>query len=369
MAGRRFAVVQEYVPEYRVPLFRALADAARVHGDEFIVYAGHPTGALAERGDAAENMPWLRSIRQRELKLFGRRLTFRLLPRSVWTSDLIVVEQARRNMDLPVLMISSKTAAKTALWGHGPDVVKAASRFDRWYSRTLIRRATWFFAYTQSGERWAAAAGLDRERITVLSNTIDTTRLRTDLEAEQAGTVVRPFQAGFIGALDAGKGIEELIAIGIAVQRSVPEFRLVVGGDGPLRGVVEAAAARHPWLEYRGSVGDATKARLLLESELLVVPGRVGLVAVDSLVAGRPIITLASSMHAPEFEYLAPGETCVVAHDVAGAARAVTELLGDRIALETMQGRCRQESWKFSIEEMARRFDDGLQTAVKVDNG
>jgi glycosyltransferase involved in cell wall biosynthesis len=366
VAGRTFAIVQEYVPEYRAPLFDRLAEALSERGDELTVFAGNPAGALAQRRDGVQERPWLRRIRQRELRLFGKRLTLRVLPRDVWRADLIVVEQARRNLDLPLLLLWNRTARKTALWGHGADVVKVPSRFERLYSRLITRKATWFFAYTPAGAEWAAAIGRDPQRTTVLHNSTDVRQLREELAAVDATNAEG--QVAFIGGLDDSKKIVELIAIGEAAHRADPDFRLVVGGDGQLRPAVESAAARFAWLDYRGAVSGAAKAVLLRESDLLLLPGRVGLVALDSLVAGRPIVTLASSLHGPEFGYLEPGRTCVVADGVEDAARSIVRLLRDRQELVTMQERCHRVSEEYSVEKMAHHFQDGLNAAIKDDD-
>lgn len=366
MAGRRFAIVQEYVPEYRAPLFDRLAAALSAEGDELTVFAGEPAGTLAQRRDGIRTRPWLRKIRQRELNLLGKRLTIRALPRDVWRADLIVVEQARRNLDVPVLLLWPRTARKTALWGHGADVVKVPSRFERLYSRLITRKAAWFFAYTPSGAEWAAEIGRDPRRTTILYNSIDVGQLQEDLRSVQ--TTTSAHLVCFIGGLDASKKISELIAIGEAAHRADPAFRLAVGGDGRLRGAVQSAADRFPWLDYRGPVSGRAKASMLFESELLLLPGRVGLTAIDSLAAGRPIVTLASSLHGPEFGYLEPGRTCVVSDGVEDAARSIVTLLRDRQALATMQDSCRRASQKYSIENMAQYFHGGLKEAIKDDD-
>jgi glycosyltransferase involved in cell wall biosynthesis len=366
VTGRTFAIVQEYVPAYRAPLFDRLAEALSHAGDELTVFAGDPAGALAQRRDGVQERPWLRRIRQRELRLFGKRLTLRVLPRDVLRADLIVVEQARRNLDLPLLLLWNRTARKTALWGHGADVVKVPSRFERLYSRLITQKATWFFAYTPAGAEWAAGIGRDPQRTTVLYNSTDVRQLREELAAVEPTKSER--QVAFIGGLDGSKKIAELIAIGETAHRADPDFRLVIGGDGQLRPTVESAAARFAWLDYRGAVSGAAKAALLRDSDLLLLPGRVGLVALDSLVAGRPIITLASSLHGPEFGYLEPGRTCVVADGVEDAAWSVVRLLHERQELLTMQEHCRRASEEYSVENMAHHFQDGLNAAIKDDN-
>lgn len=365
MAGRRFAIVQEYVPAYRVRLFELMAAAAAADGDELRVYAGVPAKILARRRDGVEGRPWLHHIRQREFQFFGRRITFRVLPKGVRGADLIVVEQARRNVDLPLLLLWPGTARKVAMWGHGEDVVKTPSRLERKYSVALLRRAAWFFSYTQAGADWAKRVGANRKRSTVLHNSIDVVELRRDIEEAERLVVHEPMQAAFIGGLDASKRIGDLIDIAVLIKGQQPAFRLVVVGDGELRDSVLAASEQFDWIDYRGPLTGVSKAQVLLESDVLLLPGRVGLVALDSLVAGRPIVTLSTSLHAPEYEYLDPEETCLVAESSHEAAQKTISLLADREALGAMQARCREAAESFSVEDMASRFNGGLKQAVE----
>ncbi|PZF11071.1 hypothetical protein DEJ25_11870 [Curtobacterium sp. MCPF17_011] len=365
LAGRRFAIVQEYIPAYRVRLFESMAAAAAANGDELLVYAGAPAGSLAQRNDGVEGQPWSRRIRQREFRVSGRRITLRMLPKAVRRADLIVVEQARRNLDLPMLLLWPGTARKVAMWGHGEDVVKTPTSFERIYSIALLRRAAWFFAYTASGVDWAARIGIDRSKTTVLRNSIDVVQLRRDLDEVRPSVDHVPFQAAFIGGLDASKRIAELIEIATLIKDVQPGFRLVVVGDGELRDSVLAACEQFAWIDYRGTLSGESKARVLLESDVLLLPGRVGLVALDSLVAGRPIVTLSSSLHAPEYEYLDPQETCLVAESVEEAARQTSALLADRRALAAMQTRCQEAAASYSVEDMTSRFLGGLERAIK----
>ena len=56
-----------------------------------------------------------------------------------------------------------------------------------------------------------------------------------------------------------------------------------------------------------GQVGTVDVARAGAVSRLLLNPGRVGLVAVDALALGLPVLTTGAARHAPEIEYLREG--------------------------------------------------------------
>ena len=58
-----------------------------------------------------------------------------------------------------------------------------------------------------------------------------------------------------------------------------------------------------------GRVNGKTKATVLASADAIVNPGRIGLVAVDALAAGIPVLTTQYRFHAPEAEYLSEGQT------------------------------------------------------------
>lgn len=55
-----------------------------------------------------------------------------------------------------------------------------------------------------------------------------------------------------------------------------------------------------------GYVDDAQKGRIARVAIALVNPGRVGLIAVESMVMALPLITTKTARHGPEFDYLTP---------------------------------------------------------------
>ena len=70
------------------------------------------------------------------------------------------------------------------------------------------------------------------------------------------------------------------------------------------------------------------KALIAATARLLVNPGRIGLLAVEALVMGLPIVTTRWPYHAPEVEYLIEGETVhSSANDTESYVQLILELL------------------------------------------
>lgn len=108
-------------------------------------------------------------------------------------------------------------------------------------------------------------------------------------------------------------------------------------------------------LGYADSVGQALIARA---SSALLMPGRIGLVAVDALVLGIPIITTDWKYHAPEAEFLVEGESCFTAiDDVDSYVSLVRTFLQERSWVEDGN----HPSWRYpTIDGMVRNFSSGV---------
>ncbi len=98
----------------------------------------------------------------------------------------------------------------------------------------------------------------------------------------------------FAGRLAAEKNIESVID----AAAQWPGLRFVIAGDGPLRTMVEAAAARQENLEYRGWLDREDLCALIDESSLLVLPSHVetfGSIALEAMVRGRLVLVSANA--------------------------------------------------------------------------
>jgi glycosyltransferase involved in cell wall biosynthesis len=153
--------------------------------------------------------------------------------------------------------------------------------------------------------RWVQA-GVDRRLVHVVRNGVDLERFRPASPAERRtaraalGLAEDVVVLGFLGRLQATKGIEQLLeAFGSLLRRTSHPVRLVVAG-GPSRfaggeGVAyeRALRAQAPagvdWIGWRPDTEAVLRAL-----DLLVVPSRweepFGLVAAEGLAAGLPVV-------------------------------------------------------------------------------
>jgi glycosyltransferase involved in cell wall biosynthesis len=367
-------ILQEYVPQYRVPFFERLIALGDANSIKIKVAAGQANDKQDKRQDGVV-ASFVTPIRQREFRLGKRRIVIRETRPVIQCAELIIMEQARRNLDAYQLLLSPWRNQKICLWGHGRDYVASPSRLRRILLTRLTNAADWFFAYTEGSREAVVGAGFPASHTTVVRNSIDTRELQDQL-LEISQEEIAEFReeygltgstAIFIGGLDESKRLPFLFEAGKQAYEKDADFRLIVIGSGPHKDYVENLAHDAPWLTYLGSQFGRNKALAIASSAVICMPGRVGLVAVDSFAAARPIVTTTWPWHGPEFDYLTDGQTSVVAADNEEAyAEALVSLLQDKTRLLAMQNSCRDSQADYSVDAMASRFFEGLQRELST---
>lgn len=127
-------------------------------------------------------------------------------------------------------------------------------------------------------------------------------RVTHDLLAERplVGEEEAPLAAAFVGALHTRKGIDTIMRVWPDVEDAMPAARIVVVGDGPLRGSVEAWSAERPQSrEYLGAVDRADVIEILRRSAVLIAPSKphgrwreqVGRPIQEALAVGATVVT------------------------------------------------------------------------------
>jgi glycosyltransferase involved in cell wall biosynthesis len=389
---RRVVVVQPYVAAYRAGFFDRLQARLGAEGVGLEVLHGPPPPGQAARQDAALCTCATQVPVRRLSGPGGRSLAWHRVRRQVAAADVVVLEQALHNLEAYPLLLrqrvrrTAEAAPRVAFWGHGRTYTKAHTNIEVAVKEALTRRGAWFFAYTDGGAAHIASRGFPNERITVVRNSVDTTALTgvrdraarpgTQEYAEAARLrrrygLIRGRTALFLGGLDTPKRIPFLLESARQVAAGLSGFRLLVAGDGVDRALVDIAASMpgSPVVAVGRAEGRHT-GLLGAVSDIMMMPGRVGLCAVDSFALRTPVVTTDWSWHAPEFEYLAHGLNALVApDDVAAYAAAVTVLLRDPPRLESLSAVCRENVATYSLESMVARFCDGLLRLLAEESG
>lgn len=290
------AVVQPAVPDYRVPLFRALRER---YGLAFAVYAAATSAAGTIRTDARVG-DFVRPISN--IDFFGGLLTWQGgHERELLEASLVIAPGNLRFLSVPWLIMRRRMKGRpTLLWGHFNGTRSWAAPLRN----AMFRFPDGYIAYTRTdGNEFRRIRGDDR--VWVASNSC--------VWREQCLPAFRP-----------GKAPQDVIIVGrlvsekkplllleafaqVAAQGTVPEqSRLVIVGDGPLRTTL-AARATDLGIGHRtvftGHVSDHDRLDELYAGALVAVsPGYIGLSAIQSFAFGVPMIVSRTETHSPEIE-------------------------------------------------------------------
>lgn len=367
--------MQPYIPAYRVSFFQGLREDLANSGIDLKIVAARPAGATKARKDEAGSRVLDRYLTQRSASFAGKSTSLRFIGNSIrhYRPNLIIVEQAVKNLEIYPLMVRHHLgkSAPVGMWGQGKTFSSQQHMVISAAKDWITAHSDWFFSYTQEGANYLVDRGYDTKHITVLQNTIDTRELLADLrevgeEELQAfhnrHQLVKGKTAIFIGAVDPSKGIEFLLESARLVRREIPEFKLLIAGNGVSTDLVQQAESAGDPIIYLGRLEGRLKALALRASDFMMIPQWVGLVAVDSLVAGCPIVTSDHPTHSPEFSYLENRRnSIVVPHDDVAYSGAVIALIRDPSMLLTLQDRAALDSANFTMEQMIDNFASGVR--------
>lgn len=376
---RRVLLIQPYVPQYRVPLFRLMKRSLKEQNIELRIAAAQPHGEQLLRDDAASEI-------ELDYKLDSKTVTagkFELNIRYVssvlrdFQPEFIIAEQAIKNIENFYLLIRKnlKPSYQFAFWGHGRSFSNQQHQFLAEVKSKLTNQVDWFFAYTDKGGKAVSNNGFPLERITVLNNSNDVESLREELNSisgdeltafRESNSLTQGMTACFIGGVDERKGIRFLIDSSKLIKASNPDFTLVIAGNGSLVSeVIEFESSGAP-VKYIGRVDGKEKALLLKSSDVMLIPRWIGLVALDSLASGCPIFTTESTTHSPEFDYLVPGRNCEISSDTLDAyVGLVSSALNNQGSLVDLSRNAITDSYQYSISAMAARFSAGITSWIQ----
>lgn len=364
-------LVERRLTHYRMPLFDCLREELDKAGVALRFVHGQPTSDELKKGDEG-SLSWAERVTNRYWRVGGKDLCWQPLPDDTRTVDLVILNQENSLLsNYPFLFRQGRGGPRVAFFGHGANLQSSRpnglrERFKRW----TTNRVDWWFAYTQMSADLVMKTGFLEDRITVLNNAVDTSDLRRHLESvtpEETHGLRKSLGFGtgpvgvFVGSLYAEKRLDFLFAAAEAIRREVPDFHLLIVGEGPEREKVQGWCAAHPWVRWVGTRFGREKAAYVSMAQVMLNPGLVGLGILDSFVAGVPMVTTDCGIHSPEIAYLDNGRNGIMtANDLDDYATAVVALLRDVDALCTLSAGCEASGQEYTVENMVAHFADGI---------
>jgi glycosyltransferase involved in cell wall biosynthesis len=376
----KVAYVTGVVPNYRRPFLERLAretsiDPTWFHG------AGRAGFSVKSIGpDLPVASVWTRNI----LWPFGQhRIMWQCCFWRVLAGgyDVVVCEEAVHNLTTWALWLATRFSGKRFVlhgFGFRPDsAANARAGLRDRLRRLLLRSADAVLAYTDRGREVCVGGGLDGRKIFVSGNTLDVGYLAAfarEVSPKDLAVVRSSFPHPdrpillYVGRLVASKRVDLLIMAALELERAGTPVNVLVVGDGVYEPEAKAAAAGNPSVRFLGHIGDdAELAKYFLASDLLVIPGAVGLVCMHGFAYGLPIVTSTGGVvHGPEIDYVRDQQNGIIIHepDVAAFARVLGNALSDRLFLERLRAGARKTGAAMDMSNMVSGFVAAVEYAA-----
>lgn len=371
----KVTIVQRILPHYRIAFAERLNEQLAMRGIEFELVYGQEFPGTVPRTVPLQTH-WAREIRNRYLTFGSTELVWQPCLSDLRDSDLIIVEQSNRLL-LNYWLQMRRTFSQPLLgfWGHGRNMQSRNPQGLRErFKSALVRHVDWWFAYTEMSRDTVLRSGFPEERITAVNNAVDDEELRRGMHACSG---IEPLEmarslgcsggnvALFCGGLHREKRIDFLLRAAERVRALVPDFELLIVGDGPERSRIEEASRRLPWIHCVGARMGEARAQYFRAAKLLMMPGMVGLVIVDSFIGRCPIFTTEFPFHSPEIAYLRSGYNgYMAADDVESYAQAVAQHLMQSRVLDRLTAGCDESARKYSLSSMVANFAGGVERCL-----
>jgi L-malate glycosyltransferase len=375
MPIKKVAFVYERLLHYRIPLYKELKKRLEQNSIEMTVVYGDTSPHVRDKKDTGY-LQWAQWVKNRSIKIGSTELLWQECFGHINNADLVVVQQENRMLvNYWLLLRRILTRQKIAFWGHGMNCQAPNPRGLRErFKRLFLKTPDWWFAYTDFTKNILLNAGFPANRITVVNNSIDTTELQsfistireTDIDAQRDSLGIVGHMVGvYCGSLYEHKRIDFLLEAAINIRSKIKDFELIVIGVGPEEYKVQNAIKGHTWIHYVGQKYGIEKALLLKLGAVFLMPGGVGLAILDSFVAGMPLITTDCKLHGPEIAYLNQGKNGFITADrLDDYVATVVYILKNKSVLSQMSKACIADAEKYSIDNMARNFTDGVVKAL-----
>lgn len=363
-------VIQRRLTHYRLPFFNALRQEMASKGLELILAYGKPSLIEQKKNDSGE-IDW--GIPLSTSYFFGDKICWQPFLKLANDADVIVIAHENKLIfNLFVQWFFKRK--KVVLWGHGQNLQRNNPDIRDQFKKITACKADWWLGYTKYSLPLIKNNEYPEERITILNNSIDTNELSDQILSINDNDIknirnkfnIKGGNIGiYIGSLYQEKRIKFLIDAVIQIKSRIPNFEIIIAGNGSDLSLVEEYSAQYDWLHYVGTVKGQDKAVLLSISKVMLNPGLVGLGILDAFVSKTPIVTTDCKLHSPEISYLNNGLNGIMTADsLDDYVSAVCDLLEDNNLYTKLVNGCEASAKLYTVENMAKNFTDGIEKCI-----
>lgn len=306
---KSIVIVQTILPHYRSSVFHLLV---RTKGLRFNVLAGKANGVLKEMvisDDAIKN-----SLNNSVVQVGGHHFIFQsgifseikaLKPDCVVLGgpDIHIVSNL-----LLFLYLRIFTKTEVHWWTHG---VSSKQSILRAVQILFIKFSNGVLTYEEVGKNTIIQLlKANSIKVTVLKNAINTEDYGFSRHFNHKIKTRSTFNILFSGRLTHSKRCDILVEALALLSNVSPHFRLDIVGAGEALPFCKQLAEQHGITEsvtFHGELYGSKLEHIFLQSDIFVLPGKVGLSAIHALSYGLPVLTTNAPIHSPEVAIIEQG--------------------------------------------------------------
>jgi glycosyltransferase involved in cell wall biosynthesis len=205
--------------------------------------------------------------------------------------------------------------------------------------------------------------GVDVEKF---SKPVDVQAVRNRWNVEPGAKLITA-----VGRLTSQKGFDDLIRAYPEIRRKIPKSRLLVVGDGYMRGELESLAETERvrgYTTFAGFVSESDLIDAIKSSDVVAVPSRFepfGIIALEAMAGGSPLVVSRVGGLAEIVEDGVDGLE-VDPNNPALLAKAAIRLLSDHELASRLAARAKEKVKAFNWESPASRTLEVYKSAMSV---
>lgn len=372
---KKVVLVQKMFANYRKPVFDLLAQKITL----LVLHGESNSGIKTAKSSYSKKIPAVQYwFNDTALILFPLWQILKFRPK------VVILEFALGLINLPFIILVCKLfGIKCAFWSHGYDRSKGFKPKTRLSDKYRLLLMKWVGANIVYGkeDKDVLKMHLKKSEVFIAQNTLDTistSKINKKLESDGKLTVKKRLNVDhkynliFIGRMISSKKPELLIDMYELLKSS---YNLKVGvhfiGDGPMlskiKEIVKEKFIQEDFYLHGAVYDDVKNGELLFISDLMVMPGYLGLSVNHAFCFGCPVLSFKKingyPSHSPEVEYVIPDKTgfLLEEHSVEAMAAAGYKFLKDENLKKDFQ-----ENIKFMVKEVfpLEKMVDGVVECV-----
>ena len=371
-------MIHRIFPTYRKPIYDRLAAVY----DYILLHGKNDAGIqLADTGYSRTIKAFQYTKNPTNLLLESFSPLFKFRPKAVIHESSIGMLTI-----LPMYVCAKMLGAKFILYGHGYNRFNGFNPRKSWadkYRAFLMRIADAVVIYTETDKRMLSEFA-DSKKIFVAQNTLDATTftpIKKRLDAEGKAAVkarlgfTHKYNLTFIGRMLDEKMPDKVLEVFAILNKKLPHqigIHFLGGGDvSHLEAVVKAKNWTYDVKFYGSVYDDAKTGAFLFASDLMIMPGYLGLAVNHAFLFDCPVVSFSQTtegpFHSPEIEYVKEGETGFLIPELSVSimARKIESYLQDAVLQLDMVFNIKKRMAALTPELMVKGFTDAVDFALK----